>query len=221
MPVVSMHGRYALSERVACPLSAKHVPAPLQVAKVLVLLHNELLQGSTEYLEQLRRQAPAGVSSSKQQTVSHASLCSHAGTCMAWYHGMQQADQTYHYRCTKTVHPCGVTTPKAYCLMIYRHKTKRRKCPRGESIHKLRVRTLARGSVYQGLVQVDNDGTVISHGQEEGSSSDTGSSEGEDNDTSMGDVQEAEKQQAGPIIDEDGFQLVQRSRGRGRRGPGG
>lgn len=70
-------------------------------------------------------------------------------------------------------------------------------------------------------MQVDNDGTVISHGQEEGSSSDTGSSDGDNHDTSMGDVQEAEKQQAGPIIDEDGFQLVQRSRGRGKRGPGG
>ena len=30
----------------------------------------------------------------------------------------------------------------------------------------------------------------------------------------MGDVPQAGKQHAGPIIDEDGFQLVQRSRGR-------
>ena len=51
----------------------QHVSA-LQVAKVLVLLHNELLQGSTECLERLRTQAPAGVSGSKQQTVSHENL---------------------------------------------------------------------------------------------------------------------------------------------------
>ncbi len=38
---------------------------------MLVLLHNELLQGSTETLDRLRRQAPADVSGSKQQTVSH------------------------------------------------------------------------------------------------------------------------------------------------------
>ncbi len=74
---------------------------------------------------------------------------------------------------------------------------------------------------HGGHVQVDNDGTVVSHGQEDGSSSDSGSSDGEDNDTAMGDAQQAEKQHAGPIIDEDGFQLVQRSRGKGKRGQGG
>ena len=74
---------------------------------------------------------------------------------------------------------------------------------------------------YGGNVQIDNDGTVISHGQEDGSSSDSGSSDGDDNDTAMGDVQQADKQHAGPIIDEDGFQLVQRSRGRGKHGQGG
>ncbi|CAL5222778.1 g5191 [Coccomyxa viridis] len=110
--------------------------SPYEVAKVLVLLHNELLQGSAETLDRLRRQAPADVSGSKQQTV-------------------------------------------------------------------------------------DNDGAVISQGQEDGSSSDSGSSDGEDGDAAMGDVQQAEKQHAGPVIDEDGFQLVQRSRGRGMRGQGG
>ena len=50
------------------------VPA-LQVAKVLVLLHNELLQGSAETLERLRRQAPAGVSGSQQQKVSPHRFC--------------------------------------------------------------------------------------------------------------------------------------------------
>ena len=39
----------------------------LQVAKVLVLLHNELLQGSTATLERLRRTAPGSTSSSRQQ----------------------------------------------------------------------------------------------------------------------------------------------------------
>ena len=43
----------------------------VQVAKVLVLLHYELLQGSTETLDRLRRQAPAGVSGSMQQKVQH------------------------------------------------------------------------------------------------------------------------------------------------------
>ena len=49
---------------------------------MLVLLHMELLQGSTECLERLRRQAPAGVSGSKQQQVSHQGLCPYVHYCM-------------------------------------------------------------------------------------------------------------------------------------------
>lgn len=37
---------------------------------MLVLLHNELLQGCTDSLEKLRRLAPAGTSGSQQQKVA-------------------------------------------------------------------------------------------------------------------------------------------------------
>ena len=68
-------------------------------------------------------------------------------------------------------------------------------------------------------MQVDNDGTLVSQGQEDGdSSSDSDSSEGDDDDSMMGGIQQAEKQPAGPVIDEDGFQLVQKRRGRGKSG---
>ena len=67
-------------------------------------------------------------------------------------------------------------------------------------------------------LQVDNDGTVVSHGQENGDSSSSESAgSGDDCDTPM---EEPQKQPAGPIIDEDGFQLVQKRRGRGKTGQG-
>jgi len=51
----------------------------VQVAKVLVLLHNELLQGSAETLEKLRRLAPAGLCDSKKQKASIHYQCLNAG----------------------------------------------------------------------------------------------------------------------------------------------
>jgi hypothetical protein len=53
----------------------------VQVAKVLVLLHFELLQGSTETLDRLRRQAPAGVSGSMQQKVHHTQIAPPNDAC--------------------------------------------------------------------------------------------------------------------------------------------
>ena len=50
----------------------------------------------------------------------------------------------------------------------------------------------------------------------EDSSSDEEDGEGEDEDEEMEDVQAAPPQPPQPIVDEDGFTLVQRSRGRGR-----
>ena len=41
---------------------------------MLVLLHNELLKGSTETLDRLRRPAPAGVSGSMQQKVQQTRI---------------------------------------------------------------------------------------------------------------------------------------------------
>lgn len=139
----------------------------------MVLLHNELLQGSTESLDRLRRQAPAGLSGSMQQKVQHTQnapcneACCAAGLCCAafLYNEVMQTEDPW------------------------------------------------------SSLQVDNDGTVVSHGQENGdsSSSESGGS-GDDYDTSM---EEPQKQPAGPIIDEDGFQLVQKRRGRGKAGQGG
>ncbi len=70
-------------------------------------------------------------------------------------------------------------------------------------------------------MQVDNDGTVVSQGQGDGdgsSSSDEGSSD-EDGAATGGAPQPA-RQSAGPVIDEDGFQLVQKRRPRGTAGHG-
>jgi pre-rRNA-processing protein TSR2 len=53
-------------------------------------------------------------------------------------------------------------------------------------------------------------------GDGEDSSSDEEDGEGEDEDEEMEDVQAAPPQPPQPIVDEDGFTLVQRSRGRGR-----
>ena len=47
---------------------------------MLVLLHSELLQGRTDSLDQLRRQAPTGTSGSRQQKVAVCaivSVCTH------------------------------------------------------------------------------------------------------------------------------------------------
>ena len=49
---------------------------PLQVAKVLVLLHSELLQGCTDTLDRLRRQVPSGTSGSQQQKVALCTITS-------------------------------------------------------------------------------------------------------------------------------------------------
>ena len=43
-----------------------------QVAKVLVLLHNELLQGSSATLDRLRASAPASTSSSRHEKVAQS-----------------------------------------------------------------------------------------------------------------------------------------------------
>lgn len=73
------------------------------------------------------------------------------------------------------------------------------------------------------MVQVDNDGTIVSQGQDYGDSSSSDDEDGTDanEDTAMGDAQKAERQPVGPVIDEDGFQLVQKRRPRGRAGQGG
>ena len=71
-------------------------------------------------------------------------------------------------------------------------------------------------------MQVDNDGTVVSQGQggRDGgsSSSDEGSSDEEG--AAASGTQQPVRQSAGPVIDEDGFQLVQKRRPRGAAGHG-
>ena len=69
--------------RTACVTAACIDLLPLQVAKVLVLLHSELLQGCTDTLDRLRRQAPSGTSGSRQQKVTLYTTASvHIRLCM-------------------------------------------------------------------------------------------------------------------------------------------
>ena len=72
-------------------------------------------------------------------------------------------------------------------------------------------------------MQVDNDGTVVSQGQGGrdggGSSSSNEGSSDEEGAAAIG-MQQPVRQSAGPVIDEDGFQLVQKRRPRGAAGHG-
>ena len=73
-------------------------------------------------------------------------------------------------------------------------------------------------------MQVDNDGTIVSQGQGGGDSSSSsggGAGSSVEDGAATGGAQPPAQQSAGPVIDEDGFQLVQSRRPSGRAGQGG